>query len=162
MIDHQSEVTKTRQIRLPTPLPPTPGQQWPIAIRRPNTIKNFRPLAANRRIFTAITHTPFRFCVMRQLEWLSHYGSKWTTTGREIKAKFTASNACLWSSVHTYGFRVLRRGRSFAAATSDENPASCSTRPMNDVNSEMLVGRGNCDRALNLASPIVSPPCRIS
>ncbi len=93
---------------------------------------------------------------------VSHYGSKWTTTGREIKAKSTASNACLWSSVHIYGFRVLRRGRSFAAATSDENPASCSTRPMNDVNSEMLVGRGNCDRAFNLASLIVIPPCRIS
>ena len=58
MIDHQSEVTKARQIRHLTPLSPTPVQQWRIAIRRPNTIRNWRPLAANRCLFTAITHPP--------------------------------------------------------------------------------------------------------
>ena len=58
MIDHQSEVTKARQIRHLTPLSPTPVQQWRIAIRRLNTIRNWRPLAANRCLFTAITHPP--------------------------------------------------------------------------------------------------------
>lgn len=59
------------------------------------------------------------------------------------------------------GAKKGRRGF-FTAATFVENPASCSTRPMNDLNSKMLVGRGNCDTAFNLSSSMVTPPCFIS
>ncbi|KAK4017621.1 hypothetical protein OUZ56_033253 [Daphnia magna] len=91
---------------------------------------------------------------------VSRAGSKWTNTGGETRAAFTASNARSWSAFHVYELRVLSKGRrgALAAATSVENPASCSTRPINDRSSEILVGRGNCDSALNLPSSIVTPP----
>lgn len=40
-------------------------------------------------------------------------------------------------------------------ATSVKNPANCSTKPINERSSEILVGRGNCDNALSFPSSMV-------
>lgn len=64
-----------------------------------------------------------------------------------MRANFIASKDRSWSAFHVYGLQVLSRWRrgAFSAATSVENPASCSTKPMNERSSDILVGRGNCD-----------------
>jgi hypothetical protein len=96
---------------------------------------------------------------------MAYRDSDWLTVTRPPGWLFHAKDQNeLGIAVQMKGFFVLNSGRRepLAAVTSVKNPASCSTNPMKERSSVMLMGRGNCEMALNLSGSIRIPPFWIS